>query len=240
MDPDFNVTPLQAVAAEVAGGETVVILAERADFEAPFAFRCSIPPTGHPLRSRGLELIFARAASIAVAIVGTSHLRILCDESTLGFLQKRFFANDSLIANMKEFGEVKIEAAEPAAGDVATCQLPFRSRSSAQSEVHSEPLKDQVYVGIDYGRSDIKAVVVDADDNLLAKYVTRWWRPADGRPEYLDPQVPNETKVTVCGVGLSAAGCVKHGKLCGIPPAMGGIEDTAQAREELPRWQCSM
>ena len=189
---DFNVKTLQTIAANFADvgdlQETVVILADREDFDRPFAFQCQIPPVGHSLRSNGLELLFARAATIAVAIVGTSHLRLVCqDDSTLVFLRQKFLDNDALIRNMKEFGDVKIDRAD--ADDTPICQLPFRSRSSAQPELHSEPLSDQIFVGIDYGRSDIKAVVVDAEENLLAKYVTRWWTSSDAGVEYLDPQV---------------------------------------------------
>ena len=187
---DFNVKTLQQIAAVFTGEahERVIILADRDDFDVPFAFECHIPLPGHSLRSDGLELLFARAATIAVAIVGTSQLRLICqDDSTLVSLRKKIFDNDALIRNMKEFGEVKIDRAD--ADSTPTCQLPFRSRSSAQSEPHSEPLSDQLYVGIDYGRSDIKAVVVDAKDNLLAKYVTRWWKSSDAGLEYLDPQV---------------------------------------------------
>lgn len=258
---DFNVKTLQTIAADFADvadlQETVVILADRDDFDRPFAFQCHIPPVGHTLRSNGLELLFARAATIAVAIVGTSHLRLICqDDSTLVFLRQIFFDNDALIRNMKEFGDVKIDRAD--ADDTPICQLPFRSRSSAQpSELHSEPLNDQIYVGIDYGRSDIKAVVVDAKENLLAKYVTRWWTSSDAGVEYLDPQVLKShrehirclaqaagaalgqvtdlSKKSICGVGMSAAGCVKYGKLCGIPPAMGGVEDAPETRKDLER-----
>jgi len=31
---------------------------------------------------------------------------------------------------------------------------------------------------------------------------------------------------------MSAAGCVKYGKLCGIPPAMGGVEDAPETRKD--------
>ena len=40
------------------------------------------------------------------------------------------------------------------------------------------------------------------------------------------------SKKSICGVGMSAAGCVKYGKLCGIPPAMGGVEDASETRKD--------
>ena len=256
---DFNVRTLQEVAksfVDLDGLEKVVILAFREDFrECPYAFRCDIPAVGHPLRADGLELVFARAASIAVAIVGTSHLHFFCqDDTTFSFLKRKFGDNPNLTKNMEQFGCVLIERAQSL--EISDfCHLPFRSRSSARQEPHSEPLKEQLFVGIDYGRSDIKTAVVDAQDKLLAKYVTRWWRTSEKETvEYVDPQVltshkchirclaeaamgalqqvENLSKKTVCGVGISAAGCVKDGKLCGIPPAMGGVEDTEETRKE--------
>ena len=259
---DFNVRTLQHIAGTFAGIdalERVVIVAPRADFDRPYAFRCEVPAAGHPLRAEGLELLFARAATIAVAIVGTSKLRIHCeDDSTLVFLQRKLSENSALISNMQQFGPVLIDRGGPEDVDIDLCHLPFRSRSSASQEPHSEPLEEQLFVGIDYGRSDIKTVVVDASDRLLAKYVTRWWRIDDsGVLEYVDPQVLTShkchvqclaeaaiaalqqvkdfSKKTVCGVGISAAGCVKYGKLCGIPPAMGGVEDTDATRQDVGR-----
>ncbi|CAK9027128.1 unnamed protein product [Durusdinium trenchii] len=172
------------------------------------------------------------------------------------FLQRKLSENSALISNMQQFGPVLIDRGGPEDVDIDLCHLPFRSRSSASQEPHSEPLEEQLFVGIDYGRSDIKTVVVDASDRLLAKYVTRWWRIDDsGVLEYVDPQVLTShkchvqclaeaaiaalqqvkdfSKKTVCGVGISAAGCVKYGKLCGIPPAMGGVEDTDATRQDL-------
>jgi len=45
-------------------------------------------------------------------------------------------------------------------------------------------------------------------------------------------QVADAEKKTICGVGISAAGCVKFGKLCGIPPAMGGVRDSRETRQD--------
>ena len=257
---DFNVKTLQSVASGFSASteplEVVTILADREDFDVPFAFRCEIPPVGHSLRADGLELLCARAVTMAVAIVGTSQLRVVCqDDSTLEFLRKKILDNGALIGNMQEFGKVCIDRID--ADSTQLCQLPFRNRSSALQEPHSEPLHEQLFVGIDYGRSDIKTVVVDADDKVLAKYVTRWWKSSDAGLEYLDPQiltshkehirclaesaaaalrqVADAQKKTICGVGISAAGCVKFGKLCGIPPAMGGVRDSRETRQDLER-----
>lgn len=175
---DFNVKTLQSVASGFSASteplEVVTILADREDFDVPFAFRCEIPPVGHSLRSDGLELLCARAVTMAVAIVGTSQLRVVCqDDSTLEFLRKKILDNGALIGNMQEFGKVCIDRIDADSDSTQPCQLPFRNRSSALQEPHSEPFHEQLFVGIDYGRSDIKTVVVDADDKVLAKYVTR-------------------------------------------------------------------
>ena len=70
--------PLSAVAQSFDGDlEAVVIVAHREDFEAPYAVRCDVPRRG-ARRAEGLELVFARAATVAVAIVGTAQLRIAC------------------------------------------------------------------------------------------------------------------------------------------------------------------
>lgn len=42
-------------------------------------------------------------------------------------------------------------------------------------------------------------------------------------------QVPGLLSKWVCGLGLSAAGCVQGGRLVGIPPAFGGVDEVAAA-----------
>ena len=78
--------------------------------------------------------------------------------------------------------------------------------------------------------------ILDISGKLLSKYVTRWWTKAEsGEITYVDPailkchkmhilclaeaamaalaEVPDPETKSVCGLGLSAAGCVKNGQL---------------------------
>ena len=69
-------------------------------------------------------------------------------------MEQRFQQASALRANMATFGAVHLERCAAVA---ELRRLPFRRRSAARQAVHEELLeKEQLFVGIDYGRSDIK------------------------------------------------------------------------------------
>ena len=255
---DFAVKTLQDVVAQFERSsrlEDVWIVAERSDFERPYVHHCRIPADGDAQRPAGLRVLFARAATIAAAIVGTSALRVVCeDEATLKSLQELFAEHPALADNLAQFGPLQITRAENADTASELCHLPFTSRSVPKPVSHHIASEKQLFVGVDYGRSDIKVAILDITGQMVAKYVTRWWtKEPSGELTYVDPQVleshnmhilclaeaamsaladvPDVGAKSICGLGVSAAGCVKNGKLCGIPPAMDGVDHTVAQQD---------
>ena len=254
---DFAVQPLREVAAKLESSklEKVWILADRSDFESPYVYYCPIPEKGDEQRSLGLKVLFARGATIAAAIVGTSTLRVVCEEEdTLTSLLALFAEHPALAENLAQFGPLQITREDNTEKIGELLQLPFGTRSVPAPISHHLAAEQQVFVGVDYGRSDIKVAVLDITGQLVGKYVTRWWMTAEsGEVTYVDPQVltchkmhinnlaeaamaalaevPSCDTKYVCGLGLSAAGCVKSGKLCGIPPAMDGVNHEAAEQD---------
>jgi len=254
---DFAVQPLREVAAKLESSklEKVWILADRSDFESPYVYYCPIPEKGDEQRSLGLKVLFARGATIAAAIVGTSTLRVVCEEEdTLTSLLALFAEHPALAENLAQFGPLQITREDSTEKVGELLQLPFGTRSVPAPISHHLAAEQQVFVGVDYGRSDIKVAVLDITGQLVGKYVTRWWMTAEsGEVTYVDPQVltchkmhinnlaeaamaalaevPSCDTKYVCGLGLSAAGCVKNGKLCGIPPAMDGVNHEAAEQD---------
>lgn len=279
---DQVMEPLSVVAASFADVdcENVTLLAWRPALE-PYAFALTIPAPGQPshLRERGLELLMARAVTIACAIVGTSRLSVVCEhDATFEALNASFGAHPHVTSHLKQYGS-EFELRRAQAGDIPETMraLPFAAApSKLAGHTVTDPAAVEIYVGVDYGRSDVKCAAVDASGREVATYVTRWWRApglassawADEQSrEYVDPAsletieaplrclgeaaievvrlaavalgggaaegdgqpgAPPPT-VRVCGLGLSAAGCVLDGHICGVPPAFGGCSAAAAA-----------
>lgn len=288
---DFAVEPLADVVAELRREvpanllERVVLLAERPG-AVPYALPIELPPPGHPLRERGLALLWARAVTVAAGIVGTSRLRIVTQhDETCAWLQAAFQAQPKVVDHLAQYGEFSLTRANH--GDVPAelrampflraCKgtVDYTPRGTHMME-HAKQAGTRVFVGVDYGRSDVKCAAVDEAGQELAVYVTRWWRTEAGSEDrrYLDPatltsideplrclgegalevlrlaseklldgvaakapRFDDDTiagqvrpvPLQICGLGLSAAGCVRDGRLCGLPPAFGGCDATASA-----------
>jgi len=273
---DFGVEPLSAVASELRQAltpeevEEVVLLADRPG-AVPYALPLELPPPGHALRERGLALLWARTVTVAAAIVGTSRLRLVtkCDE-TFERLKADFDAQPKVTSHLEQYGEFSLTRALPEDVPAELRAMPFLSaRGGGVADEpllgtnEAAPLKKRLYLGVDYGRSDVKCAVVDESGMELSTYVTRWWRPAEQvaeEREYLDPAIltsideplrclgeaalevirlaldaagtevgADGAAARLCGLGLSAAGCVRDGRLCGLPPAFGGCDPSASA-----------
>jgi hypothetical protein len=190
-------------------------------------------------------------------------------DETFESLAKAFRDNPKVASHLEQYGPFSVTRAD--ANDVPSQKklLPFSARKTGSDKKADEASPDDVfriYVGVDYGRSDVKCAVLDAKGKQLSTYVTRWWRPAasgtDER-EYLDPAkleviseplrclgeaaldvialaikadgVAAANAVSITGLGLSAAGCVLDGHLCGLPPAFGGCnpEEAAPVTSRL-------
>lgn len=249
---DFDVEPLSVVSAGLVTSERVVLLADRPDFRQPYKFELWIPGPAEADRSRGLELLWARVVSIMAAVVGTSQLRILCGcAETFEHVREGFASHTGVSRVLEAFGPVSLTRVED---EVVLPKedtfLPFVGRSTCQAELCGVPVERRVYVGLDFGRSDVKAAAVDGHGKVFSTHVTRWWRPEAGERKYLDPQALEsheqhlaclseaalavlkqtpEANMVLCGLGLSAAGCVREGHLVGVPPAFGGVDQAVAA-----------
>mmetsp|Transcript_10438 Transcript_10438/g.29026 ORF Transcript_10438/g.29026 Transcript_10438/m.29026 type:complete len:536 (-) Transcript_10438:104-1711(-) len=273
---DFAVEPLSEVAVEILRGttpeerETAVVLALRPGPLAPYALPVVIPQPDHALRERGLALLWSRAVSVAAAVVGTSHLRLVTEyEETFQRLAADFRSHVVVTEHLKQYGDALTLERAPACevpaqlrampfsrGKAETCAAPQEPIEPIPQKVRTDAVEAscRLFVGVDYGRSDVKCAVVDAAGKELSTYVTRWWLPEDGslgakgERRYLDPAVMTSIqeplrclgeaaleavakalepgvaggRPVICGLGLSAAGCVRDGRLCGIPPSFGG------------------
>lgn len=250
---DFNVVPLHRLSFS-AELERVVILAERPDFSEAYALEVLIPREG-PDRAKGLDVLWARVVTVAAAVVGTSQLSICCDtDAALEHIKSELARHPGVEDNLKQYGELSITRASADMIPSSLRSLSFRHRAAPEAGDCTVPANRQVYLGVDFGRSDVKVAVVNSTGVVLSKHVTRWWRFDGSRREFVDPQeltshrqhmdclaqaavtALSDVKMSdpvVCGFGLSAAGCVRGGHLCGVPPAFGGVEPSAAA-EDLP------
>jgi hypothetical protein len=290
---DFPVVPLSEVAASFADAdcEVLTLLALRPAPLPMYALPLKIPPPGHQLREQGLKLLWARAVTVTSAIVGTSRLRLVCEHTeTFDHLQAAFVAAPKVRSHLSQYGDFSLQRATAADVPAELRALPFSADSApAQSDPGGAPPlpppSQQLFVGVDYGRSDIKCAVVNGEGKELSTYVTRWWRVASGATgaaraaprgmssacpavdtgarEYVDPAVLRTidepvrclgeaaieavrlalkdatgggsgaeeaaAATTILGLGMSAAGCVLEGKLCGLPPAFGGCDLSASS-----------
>eukprot|EP00929_Paragymnodinium_shiwhaense_P105502 TRINITY_DN70566_c0_g1_i1.p1 TRINITY_DN70566_c0_g1~~TRINITY_DN70566_c0_g1_i1.p1 ORF type:complete len:547 (+),score=41.53 TRINITY_DN70566_c0_g1_i1:191-1831(+) len=264
----FAVTPLRCVAAEVLLGveeksvEEVVILAYRTESSLPpYALPVRIPCRGSAegLREKGLQLLLARTITVAAAVVGTASLKIVCEfEETFSRLVKDFERRPALTQHLSQYGNFELTRVDSSSIPQELRRLPF-SHAHLVAETRTPALKasdNLLFLGVDYGRSDVKVAVLDKLGQQLSTHVTRWWRQGLGDPstrEYLDPAklssiseplcclgeaaldaltsairaidcVAKEASFVLGGLGLSAAGCVRDGRLCGLPPAFGGCD----------------
>ena len=129
---DFSVKPLREIAAQFDSSklEEVWILADRSDFVSEYVHRCPIPAEGDELRKLGIRVLFARAVTIAAAVVGTSTLRVVCEsDSTLPSLLALFAEHPALEGNLAQFGALRITREENPGKLGELCHMPFRSRS---------------------------------------------------------------------------------------------------------------
>ena len=309
MEP-LSAVELKLQACPECNCESITLLAQRPPPLEPYAFAMRIPKPNQPLRERALELLTARAVTIAAAIIGTAHVSLVCEfDETFQAFGAFFHSNPKLAAHLKQYGqEFKVSRAQLDDVPSVMRSLPFIPASAAHSKHDNSTaaaagasgnLADRdVYIGVDYGRSDVKCAAVDVDGTELATYVTRWWRAPgrladadacaaavpvpveEGSREYVDPAMLTTIEaplrcmgeaaievigkaaaaaataaaaaaaaaakdgesesaaaaagggggtIRVCGLGLSAAGCVIDGKLCGLPPAFAGCDPTAAA-----------
>ncbi|EOD17822.1 hypothetical protein EMIHUDRAFT_209810 [Emiliania huxleyi CCMP1516] len=270
MEP-LSAVELKLQACPECNCESITLLAQRPPPFEPYAFAMRIPKPNQPLRERALELLTARAVTIAAAIIGTAHVSLVCEfDETFQAFGAFFHSNPKLAAHLKQYGqEFKVSRAQLDDVPSVMRSLPFIPASAAHSKHDNSTaaaagasgnLADRdVYIGVDYGRSDVKCAAVDVDGTELATYVTRWWRAPgrladadacaaavpvpveEGSREYVDPAMLTTIEaplrcmgggggtIRVCGLGLSAAGCVIDGKLCGLPPAFAGCDPTAAA-----------
>jgi len=260
---DFDLKPLRSVAAGLLGSERVVLLADRPDFPVPYRFELQIPAPGEEGRARGLELLWARVVSITTAVVGTSQLRVHCRHAeTFDHIMAAFNAHPGVLQVLEPYGPLRVTRLEDLAGESEEeRRLPFVGRLARETGSCGLPDGDRLYLGVDFGRSDVKVAVLDGAGQVVSTYVTRWWLLDGGERRYVDPQAltsheqhlaclaeaalaalkqcPAYERRTICGLGLSAAGCVQGGRLMGVPPAFGGV-DRAAAAGVLSRLECAL
>jgi len=225
----------------------VILLADRVDLAFPYAFQLDIPTVGEEGRLVGLQVLWARVVSIMAAIVGTSRLRVVCDDdSTFTHIVSSFDQYPGLVEHLDQYGPLQVTRADMDVVPSAFRVLPLVQPVQVRGDCEVPPEK-RAYLGIDFGRSDVKVAVVDTA-GVASTFATRWWRPQGDTREYVDPQIlesheqhiaifadaalqamqqnPRLSDKVICGFGLSAAGCVQCGRIVGVPPAFGGADRT--------------
>jgi len=262
----FPLTPASHVAARLSALpptelEHCVLLANRSDFSEMYALPVDIARPGSAERGLGLELLWIRACTVCLAIVGTSSIQLVCDcDDTIKQLMKKFEHHKGVLASLSShYGSFTLTRAEASAVPAALRWLP--PTPITKSSTTKQPER-ALYVGVDFGRSDVKVAIVDQCGAVCATEETRWWHGPDASARigvaispaervYVDPaklnnheqhlqvfveavlaamsRVVDGAGIPVCGLGVSAAGCVRGGKLCGCPPAFGAVDQPAAA-----------
>ena len=214
----FPIEPLSSVVLSFGASgplEQITILADRPSPLAPYALRLEIPKIGQRMRERGLALLWARMVTVATAIVGSAQLRMVCEfEETFEFLQNVFRGNPKVVAHLGQYGPFSFTRASKSdiPNEMRALSFAVRASGPSFSPAVSEPPLDSssaprcVYIGVDYGRSDVKCAAVDAEGKVLSTFVTRWWRPSssatDGRG-YLDPATLETIESALRCLGVS-------------------------------------
>eukprot|EP00405_Crypthecodinium_cohnii_P034448 CAMPEP_0206532402 /NCGR_PEP_ID=MMETSP0325_2-20121206/4357_1 /ASSEMBLY_ACC=CAM_ASM_000347 /TAXON_ID=2866 /ORGANISM="Crypthecodinium cohnii, Strain Seligo" /LENGTH=503 /DNA_ID=CAMNT_0054028865 /DNA_START=7 /DNA_END=1514 /DNA_ORIENTATION=+ len=266
---NFSIGLLKNVVEEIKSNvpaqdlDPAVLLAARPGLP-DYALPIELPPPSHPLRERGMQLLWVRSVTVAAAIVGSANLKLFTKfDETFERLKADFASHPKVTEHLAQYGDFALVRATEGELPGEMRMMPFISTQAKGTEAketipetHSEAKR--VFVGVDYGRSDVKCAVVDADGKEVSTYVTRWWDLPDGAQErqYLDPACLNsidkplrclgegalevvksavdalkesDQSFIIAGLGLSAAGCVRDGKLCGLPPVFGGCDAVASA-----------
>jgi hypothetical protein len=144
-------------------------------------------------RANGLKLLFSRAVTVLAGIVGSSQLGLVCQRnSTLESLQRDFTANPEVCRLLEAaYGPFSLRRSSRDNVPDAFRMLPAVPRISMSAPSCASY---GVVLGLDFGRSDVKAAVLHAGTmEVLSTADCKWWKgPASSR----EPGPPHGAEFT--------------------------------------------
>jgi len=242
--------------------QRVVFIIERADFEKPYAYEVYLPKK---LSEEAYQVVVRRLGekivSMVAGLVGGCSFKIYTQDAQLyRDLIEQWEREDLIKKYMKTvYGEVTMERVDEK--DIPPQLFSLPKGVVLKRNVETKFDESDLFIGIDFGRSDVKFYLIDGDGKKLTGFSKNWWTMVDniakdvndpkqlvsaeehirvfveGVKELLvnadkEGKLPDGYKI--CGIGLSAAAVIYQGEIRGISGIFAGVSEEEISRLVRP------
>jgi|GEM_PF-1770004 len=242
--------------------QRVVFIIERADFEKPYAYEVYLPKE---LSEEAYQVVVRRLGekivSMVAGLVGGCSFKIYTQDAQLyGDLTEQWEKEDLIKKYMKTiYGDVNIKRADTE--DIPSQLFSLPKGVALKRSVGIKFNESNLFIGIDFGRSDVKFYLIDGNGKKLTGFSKNWWTIINNTAKDVnDPKqlVSAEEHIRVfiegvkellanadkegklpegyriCGIGLSAAAIIYQGEIRGISETFAGVNEEEVARLVWP------
>lgn len=242
--------------------QRVAFIIERTDFEKPYAYEVYLPKK---LSEEAYQVVVRRLGekivSMVAGLVGGCSFKIYTQDAQLYTdLVEQWEREDLVKKYMKTvYGDVTMKWVDEK--DIPPQLFSLPKGVALKRDAKMKFNKSDLFVGIDFGRSDVKFYLINGEGERLTGFSKNWWTMMDniakdvndpkqlvsaeehirvlveGVKELLvnagqEQKLPDGYKI--CGIGLSAAAVIYQGEIRGISGIFAGVSEEEIARLVRP------